>query len=89
MQSLRATEDASVNRFVPAVTLGCTQAWGRSCTSLELLNTPGRPQERIHRTLEDRMSIMSLPRIQKVGEALTPAALQKPRENMKKRSGEL
>ena len=32
---------------------------------------------------------MSLPRLQKVGEALTPAALQKPREKMKKRSGEL
>lgn len=47
------------------------------------------PQEKIHRTLEGRMNIMSLPRLQKVGEALTPAALQKPKENMKKWSGEL
>ena len=41
------------------------------------------PQERIQRTLQATLSIMSLPRIQKEGEALTPAALQKPRENMR------
>lgn len=42
MQCLRATEDASVNRSEPAVTLGCTLAWGRSCT---IMRAPQHPRE--------------------------------------------
>ena len=41
--SLRATEDASVNRSEPAGTLGCTQAWGRSCT---IMRAPQHPRKK-------------------------------------------